>query len=121
VPTLLLQPLVENAIRHGVGPRAQAGVIVVRTARQNESLEIEVRDNGRGLPENGRIEEGVGLSNTRARLQQLYGEAFRFEFHTADEGGLTVRLRIPWRTESGRRDRASAPGGGAVPSDSRGG
>src|SRR6266851_5442556 len=97
VPNLILQPLVENAIRHGIAPRAAPGRIVLSAQRQGEWLELEVRDNGEGLPENQPPAEGIGLSNTRARLQQLYPQRFRLRFGPALEGGLAVRIQIPFR------------------------
>src|SRR5215213_4171430 len=84
VPNLILQPIVENAIRHGVSQRAAAGHVEVRASRAGQALRLEVRDNGRGLPEGAEVQRGkqgggVGLANTRARLQQLYGGDYRFE------------------------------------------
>lgn len=99
VPNLILQPLVENAIRHGIAPRAASGAVEIRARRVAETLELQVRDNGRGLPNgalNG-LKEGVGLTNTRARLEQLYGAAQRFELNNRAEGGLNVSLTIPFR------------------------
>jgi LytS/YehU family sensor histidine kinase len=97
VPNLVLQPLVENAIRHGIEPRAKPGRIDLRARRENGRLKLEVCDNGVGLP-SGRIpEEGVGLSNTRARLQQLYGEGHCFELGDAPGGGLMVSVELPFR------------------------
>jgi two-component sensor histidine kinase len=96
VPNLLLQPLVENAIQHGIAPHSRAGQIVLRAARRAERLELEVQDNGGGLPGNGQWVEGVGLANTRARLHQLYGQAQRFELMNADGGGVVVRVSLPW-------------------------
>ncbi|HYH86730.1 MAG TPA: histidine kinase [Pyrinomonadaceae bacterium] len=99
VPNLILQPIVENALRHGVSQRATPGHVAISAKRHNGSLRIEVRDNGPGLraisKPNGRSREGLGLSNTRARLAQLYGEAHRFELSNAPEGGLVVTLEIP--------------------------
>lgn len=98
VPNLILQPLVENAIRHGLSKQTAAGRINVRAARENGWLTIEVADNGAGIaPENfDRIlTSGLGLSNTRARLEQLYGENFRLQLERAAEGGLLVTLRLP--------------------------
>ena len=97
VPTLVLQPLVENSIRHGIAPRARPGRILLRARRSGDTLHLEVSDDGVGLQGKAAIDEGVGLSNTRARLQQLYGEAHRFEFSESAEGGLAVSLTIPWR------------------------
>jgi len=98
VPNLVLQPLVENAIKHGIEPQARPGRIELRARRENGTLLLEVCDNGAGLPGQQPAEEGVGLSNTRARLQQLYGDAHRFEFRHPDGGGLVVSVRIPFRT-----------------------
>lgn len=99
VPNLILQPLVENAIRHGIAPRAAPGHISVTAARAHGLLKIEVRDNGCGLKLNGHgagyFEEGVGLANTRARLQQLYGAHFQLAVANAPEGGLVVTLGLP--------------------------
>lgn len=99
VPNLILQPIVENAIKHGISPRAAPGRISIRVRRANGLLEIEVEDNGRGLQSNGRagkkIKEGLGLSNTRARLDQLYGSSYRLDLANVSEGGLRVTLEIP--------------------------
>jgi LytS/YehU family sensor histidine kinase len=100
VPNLILQPIVENAIRHGVSQRAARGHVEVRASRAGDSLRLEVRDNGRGLPEGAeacRAKQGggVGLANTRARLQQLYGGSFRFELSNAPAGGAVVTLELP--------------------------
>jgi sensor histidine kinase YesM len=99
VPNLILQPLVENAIRHGIEPRAKPGCIELRSQREAGALTLEVCDNGTGLTANPPATEGVGLSNTRARLQALYGEAQGFELRDAPGGGLLVRLTIPFRKE----------------------
>jgi LytS/YehU family sensor histidine kinase len=97
VPNLILQPLVENAIQHGIAPHARVGQIHLRAARWNDRLELEVRDNGKGLPKNGPLRDGVGLANTRARLLQLYGAAQTLELTDAAEGGMVVRITIPWQ------------------------
>jgi LytS/YehU family sensor histidine kinase len=97
VPNLILQPLVENAVRHGVEPHSRPGVIELMARRQDDTLALEVWDNGDGLP-NGPAAERVGLSNTRARLQALYGAAHQFEMVSPRCGGLSVRLLIPFRT-----------------------
>ena len=96
VPNLVLQPLVENAIRHGIEPRARPGQIDLRARRENGKLKLEVRDNGAGLAPGRQPKEGVGLSNTRARLKHLYGELHRFELGNAPGGGLAVRLELPF-------------------------
>ncbi|MGH7663186.1 MAG: sensor histidine kinase [Gemmatimonadaceae bacterium] len=100
VPSLVLQPLVENAIRHGTAPRAVAGRIRVSAARRADHLIMEVTDNGRGLPANGAVlREGVGLGNTRARLEQLYGTNHRFTLENARESGVRATISIPFTTQ----------------------
>ena len=97
VPNLLLQPLVENAIKHGIGPRPTPGQIAVRARRNGALLELDVQDNGVGLSA-ARLTDfnrGVGLSNTRSRLDHLYGSLHRFEFRQPVEGGLLVCIAIP--------------------------
>src|SRR5262245_22325600 len=99
VPTLILQPLVENSIRHGIEPRETGGTILIRALRHENALRLEVRDDGDGLKAGqlAAFREGVGLSNTKARLQELYGEAHRFQVTPNPEGGLTVAVELPWR------------------------
>jgi two-component system LytT family sensor kinase len=100
VPNLVLQPIVENAIRHGVAPRSAPGRVEVRAERRGGALLLQVRDNGRGLPSDGACATkggGVGLSNTRERLRQLYGGAFVFEIENDPEGGVVVTVEIPFR------------------------
>lgn len=98
VPNLVLQPLVENAIRHGIERQAKPGQIQLRAERVGEQLRLEVADNGAGF-QNRDGREGVGLSNTRARLQQLYGNAQQLELSNASQGGALVRVTIPFRIE----------------------
>ena len=97
VPNLVLQPLDENAIKHGIEPHARRGVIELSARRDGDRLLLQVQDNGAGLPAGAAPDEGVGLSNTRARLRQLYGDAHQFEFQNAPGGGLQVRVVIPFR------------------------
>jgi len=97
VPNLILQPLVENAIRHGIAPSADAGHIEVAAHRRNGSLLLEVRDDGPGLPRGGVVREGVGLSNTRARIRHLYGASSSLDLLPQESGGTNVRLVIPYR------------------------
>ncbi len=96
LPAFSLQPLVENAIRHAIAPRAAGGSLSLSARRDNGSLAIALRDDGPGLPQ-GRLREGVGLANTRARLQQLYGDAHRFELVSRPEGGVEVIMVLPYR------------------------
>jgi LytS/YehU family sensor histidine kinase len=103
VPNMILQPLVENSIRHGIAPLADGGRVDISAERRNGALRIRVADNGTGLTKKGHA-EGVGLSNTRARLEQLYGAKYLFEI-TELERGLEVSMQIPFRTEmSGHED-----------------
>ena len=97
VPNLVLQPLVENAIKHGIGPRSTPGQIEIRTRRLGSMLELEIKDNGVGLSA-ARLTDfnrGIGLGNTRSRLQHLYGSSHRFEFRQPPSGGLSVLIAIP--------------------------
>lgn len=106
VPNLILQPLVENAIRHGIAPRASAGQVDVSAGRIDGRLQLEVRDDGPGIsPANLQSSnDGVGLANTKARLQQHYGADHRFEIRNLKEGGLAVTLSIPWRAPNEKDD-----------------
>jgi hypothetical protein len=92
IPTLLLQPLAENAVRHGIAMSAAAGVIEVRATRHGDRLQIDVFNSGSFA---GEARDGIGLRNTRARLQHLYGDAGKFELVAAD-GGVLARVTIPW-------------------------
>ncbi|HEY0544211.1 MAG TPA: histidine kinase [Pyrinomonadaceae bacterium] len=99
VPNMILQPLVENAIRHGIGMRSSGGQIEIGADREGGMLHLFVRDDGRGLlnGEQKALKEGVGLANTRARLAHLYGASHRFDLKNSPGGGLTVDLAIPFR------------------------
>jgi two-component sensor histidine kinase len=100
VPNLLLQPLVENAIRHGIAPNARPGWIEVHADRVDDDLALQIRDSGDGLPPERlmALNRGVGLENTRARLQHLYPSAFQFAFTNLDRG-FCVTVRIPFQVE----------------------
>jgi two-component system, LytTR family, sensor kinase len=97
VPHLILQPLVENAIRHGVSSRLNDSRLRIAAARENGNLVVEIDDNGVGLPSEGQIREGVGLRNTRARLAALYGDTFDLRLLSRKEGGTRARLAVPFR------------------------
>jgi two-component system LytT family sensor kinase len=100
IPNLILQPLVENSIRHGIAKHRGAGLVEIRSEKEDGRLRVLVRDNGAGLPDEGcdTFKEGIGLSNTRARLQQLYGSKHDLQFRNAPGGGLVVTLLIPFST-----------------------
>jgi LytS/YehU family sensor histidine kinase len=96
VPSLLLQPLVENAIKHGVSQRVAGGSIRVTGARQNGHLHLSVSNDGPKLPKdwdsNG---SGVGLANLRTRLQILHGDAADLQMHRIAGKGVEVVVRLP--------------------------
>jgi signal transduction histidine kinase len=96
VPSLILQPMVENAMRHGVEPHAKMGRIELRGAVRDGNLVLTVADNGAGISEEGLKREGIGVANTRARLMELYGDRQKFELVNGPEGGLCVRITIPF-------------------------
>lgn len=104
VPSLLLQPLVENAIRHGITPRAAGGRISVRASRDADELHLEVRDNGVGAATHDGLlaREGVGLTNTRERLRRLHGARHRFAYESRVGSGFLVSIAMPFRTDGGR-------------------
>lgn len=97
IPSLLLQPILENAIKHGIEPLTRPGTVSVRIqASDRSTLLIEVEDDGVGLGASPRTEgTGVGTSNIRARLKQLYGDLGRFELGTGQNGGVKVKVEIP--------------------------
>lgn len=103
VPWMLLQPLVENSIKHGISPQPGPGTIEVIARRDNTRLRLEVKDDGMGLTQDAltALQSGIGLSTTRARLNHLFGRDYQFEFHRRTNAkGVTVRVVIPWRTEA---------------------
>jgi LytS/YehU family sensor histidine kinase len=101
VPTLILQPIVENAIRHGIESQADVGRIAVNARRDCNQIKLSVSDNGKkpfdaAIMANKR--PGIGLANTQARLQQLYGEEQSFSVGDGELGGWTVEIKIPFRS-----------------------
>jgi len=102
VPALILQPLVENAIRHGIEQQRGPGLILIQAKQENKHLHLTVRDNGRGLPGadlNSSERRGIGLANTQARLQGLYGQDQRFSFVRAEPQGCRVDIHLPFHLE----------------------
>ena len=99
VPNLLLQPLVENAIRHAISPFANPGQVQIITSREEDRLRLRVTDTGPGLAGKP-IQAGVGLANTQERLRQLYGENGRLELADSTSGGLTVTVSLPFRRDA---------------------
>jgi two-component system, LytTR family, sensor kinase len=97
VPWLILQPIVENAILHGVAPKAGPGRVDILGRVECGSLHLEVRDDGAGLPENRRVVEGTGLANTRERLAKIYGGAGRMTLTGRPTGGISVEIVVPCR------------------------
>jgi signal transduction histidine kinase len=103
LPNLILQPIVENAIRHGIAPRSTPGFIEIEAKHQNGSLRIQVRDNGPGLSTHRTSEnlfrKGLGLANTKTRLERLYGAVHLLDLTNNPDGGLIVTLEIPFHTD----------------------
>ena len=103
VPNLILQPIVENAIRHGIAPRSAPGLIEIEAKQHNGTLRIQVRDNGPGLSEHRTSEilfkKGLGLANTETRLKRLYGADHLFDLTNSPAGGLIVTLEIPFHKD----------------------
>jgi two-component system, LytTR family, sensor kinase len=105
VPTFILQPLVENALRHGVLTRSTPGQILIEAFREDGSLRLSVRDDGPGLPDDWR--SGVGLTNTRERLHRLYGTDQSLDIAAAPGSGVHVALTLPFRKTRGLRSAGS--------------
>jgi two-component system, LytTR family, sensor kinase len=102
VPNLILQPLTENALRHGFGRRTDSGLVGISSAAENDRLRLTVYDNGAGLPDNWQLNgsAGIGLANTAARLQQLYDDDHEFDIRNRPGGGVEVVLVMPLRTSA---------------------
>jgi LytS/YehU family sensor histidine kinase len=96
VPNLILQPVVENAVRHGIAEKSNSGTIRIQTERRNGQLCILIHDDGPGIP--AKILEGIGLSATRDRLQRMYGSGAALNLSNNETGGTIVTVAIPFRT-----------------------
>ena len=103
LPNLILQPIVENAIRHGIAPRSSPGLIEIEAKHHDGRLRIQVRDNGPGLSTHRTSEnlfrKGLGLANTKTRLERLYGAVHLLDLSNNPGGGLIVTLEIPFHTD----------------------
>ena len=103
VPKMILQPLVENAIRHGIAQVAEGGKLQIEARRNDGFVDLIVSDNGGGLGESADDSNGIGLKNTRERLMKLYGENQTFEIVSVSGAvGFRVNIQIPFHTS--RRD-----------------
>lgn len=100
VPNLVLQPLVENAIKHGISRRTTPGVLRIAARRCAERVELEIENDGVAATVTAgeaRASTGIGLTNTRARLEKIYGADYHFEMNARVDGGMCVRLDLPWK------------------------
>jgi signal transduction histidine kinase len=98
VPNMLLQPLVENAIKHGISPRSTGGNIEIHARRLDGKLYVEIADDGMGMPEQeADVQDGLGLINTRERLKLLYNDAHTFNLSSFPGRGVTIRISLPFR------------------------
>ncbi len=97
VPSMIIQPLVENAVKHGVGSRLEGGRIIIRARRGLGSAVIEIEDNGVGLPQKESSENGlgIGLSNVNERLKVIYGSQYQLQLESDPERGTIARVEIP--------------------------
>jgi two-component system LytT family sensor kinase len=98
LPHMALQPIVENAIRHGIGRSSSAGSISITACRVNDTVQIKVQDDGPGLAPATNGGSGIGLANTRARLERLYGDAARLTVENSREGGVVATMVLPFHT-----------------------
>lgn len=97
VPSLILQPMVENAVKHGIAKRVQGGAIRIAASRSNGRLTIRVYNDGPGLPAGWETaNSGIGISNVRTRLQSLYGNAFELSMKNQEPGGVEVSVSVPF-------------------------
>jgi LytS/YehU family sensor histidine kinase len=98
VPSLILQPMVENAIKHGIAKRAHGGLIRIAAVRSNGMLTLSVYNDGPRLPADwDENNSGIGISNARTRLQSLYGEACNLSLRNHDPGGVEISVSVPFK------------------------
>jgi sensor histidine kinase YesM len=100
VPALILQPIVENAVRYAIAPKESIGTITLRAWRKNGTLIIEIEDDGPGSSSltSAKSSIGIGLKNVQQRLETLYGEAQEFALHKFKKGGCVVRIELPFKS-----------------------
>jgi LytS/YehU family sensor histidine kinase len=102
IPSFSLQPLVENAIKHGIMPRNEGGTVMIAASRDNGRLVVRVSDDGLGLKDDPKtlLDKGVGLKNIKSRLQSLYGSDCAFCFQNRSEGGVQIAFDIPFQNQA---------------------
>ena len=107
VPNLSLQPLVENAIKHGVSPRKSGGEVGIQTRRAGGYLQVHIWDTGKGFQKKGSdMKAGIGIQNTKERLLQLYEDDHRFVLDNGDNGGARVMMEIPFRVRESKKAKS---------------
>ncbi len=115
IPSMILQPMVENAIRHGIGPKVEGGTITLRTSHPNGRLVVEISDDGVGIsPERQRegFESGIGIRNVRERLHVLYGDDFKLRVDSQPGQGTSIRIELPELITREKPETAMAEAGG---------
>ena len=118
VPPLILQPLVENAVRHAIMPREAGGRLTLEARRVDDRLHLRVADDGPGPPDDDVLAKssGVGLANVQNRLDALYGDDHRFRLDRADGGGCVVSIALPFHTDPDAATSVDTPDPASVPS-----
>jgi sensor histidine kinase YesM len=108
VPTLILQPLVENSIRHGLEPLVRGGTLAIDAQADGDTLWLRVRDDGAGFAKDRPRRDGLGLTNTKSRLDRLYGEQAALTIRENPGGGVVVDIYIPLRRSVPQIDSPAA-------------
>ena len=103
VPSMLLEPIIENAIKHGISKEAKGGKLTIRIFKEDSLLNFEIANTGKS-PRNGKLqdcfEKGIGLKNTHERLKRIYGDRFGLELKNSPEEAFTVKIKIPLSEKS---------------------